>query len=128
MFVCVRAATACASRSKRARSAPGPSSLITTRRSSWESCATQTSAMPPLLRRSTRRYRPPIVSGTTAVAYGRMGAHGVDLLSFEAAQALVVERVVRLRAEAVPVGEVAGRVLAEPARSAIDLPPFDSSA
>jgi hypothetical protein len=30
-----------------------------------------TSAMPPSLRRSTRRYRPPIVSGTTAVAYGR---------------------------------------------------------
>jgi molybdopterin molybdotransferase len=57
-----------------------------------------------------------------------MGAHGVDLLSFEAAQALVVERVVRLRAETVPVEEAAGRVLTEPARSAIDLPPFDSSA
>jgi molybdopterin molybdotransferase len=57
-----------------------------------------------------------------------MGAHGVDLLSFEAAQALVVERVVRLRAETVPVEGAAGRVLTEPARSAIDLPPFDSSA
>jgi molybdopterin molybdotransferase len=57
-----------------------------------------------------------------------MGAHGVDLLTFEAAQTLVVERVVRLPVETVPVGESAGRILAEDARSAIDLPPFDSSA
>jgi molybdopterin molybdotransferase len=57
-----------------------------------------------------------------------MGAHGVDLLTFEAAQALVVEHVVGLPAETVPVAETAGRALAEAARSAIDLPPFDSSA
>jgi molybdopterin molybdotransferase len=57
-----------------------------------------------------------------------MSAHGVDLLTFEAAQALVVERVARLPVETVPVGKAAGRVLAEPALSAIDLPPFDSSA
>jgi molybdopterin molybdotransferase len=57
-----------------------------------------------------------------------MGAHGIDLLTFEAAQALVVERVERRPVETVAVDEVAGRVLAEPARSAIDLPPFDSSA
>jgi molybdopterin molybdotransferase len=57
-----------------------------------------------------------------------MGARGIDLLTFEAAQALVVERVERLPIETVPVGETAGRVLSEHARSAIDLPPFDSSA
>jgi molybdopterin molybdotransferase len=58
----------------------------------------------------------------------KMSAHGTDLLTFEAAQALVVERVTRLPAEVVPVADAPGRVLAEAARSAIDLPPFDSSA
>ncbi len=57
-----------------------------------------------------------------------MGAHGVDLLSFEAAQKLVLERVRALPPEAVPVDEAGGRVVVEPARAAVDLPPFDSSA
>ncbi|HET7857504.1 MAG TPA: gephyrin-like molybdotransferase Glp [Gaiellaceae bacterium] len=57
-----------------------------------------------------------------------MGGHGVDLLSFEAAQDLVLERARALEAEALPIDEAAGRVVAESARAAVDLPPFDSSA
>lgn len=57
-----------------------------------------------------------------------MARHATDLLSFEAAQELVLEHATGLPAEAVPVAEAAGRVLAEPALAAIDLPPFDSSA
>jgi molybdopterin molybdotransferase len=57
-----------------------------------------------------------------------MGVHGVDLLSFEAAQKLVLERARALPAETVPIGEAARRFVAEPARAAVDLPPFDTSA
>jgi molybdopterin molybdotransferase len=40
----------------------------------------------------------------------------------------VLERVLPLAGEPVPLGEAAGRVLAEPARARVDLPPFPSSA
>jgi molybdopterin molybdotransferase len=50
------------------------------------------------------------------------------LLSIEEAQARVLERVRPLPAEPVPIEHAAGRVLAEPARAAVDLPPFASSA
>jgi molybdopterin molybdotransferase len=50
------------------------------------------------------------------------------LLTMEEAQARILERVRALAPERVPLGEVAGRVLAEPARAAVDLPPFPSSA
>jgi len=51
-----------------------------------------------------------------------------DLLTFEQAQALVLARVRTLPAEPVPLAEAAGRVTAAPAHSAVDLPPFPSSA
>jgi molybdopterin molybdotransferase len=51
------------------------------------------------------------------------GLPGIDQ-----ALALVLERVRPLDAETVPIGEAVGRVLAEDARAAVDLPPFDSSA
>src|SRR5919197_3834558 len=51
-----------------------------------------------------------------------------ELLTVEAAQARILERVQRLEAEPVPVAEAAGRVLAEAAASVVDLPPFPSSA
>jgi molybdopterin molybdotransferase len=50
------------------------------------------------------------------------------LLSMEEAQRLILERVRPLEAEPVALDSAAGRVLAEPARSRVDLPPFDSSA
>jgi molybdopterin molybdotransferase len=60
----------------------------------------------------------------TAVAYARVE----ELLTLEAAQALVLERVRPLAAERVPLEEAAGRVLAETATARVDLPPFPSSA
>ena len=51
-----------------------------------------------------------------------------DLISFEEAQRLVLERARPLPAETVPLAEVFGRVTAEAVASAVDLPPFDSSA
>ena len=51
-----------------------------------------------------------------------------DLLTFEQAQALVLARVRTLPAEPVPLAEAAGRVTAAPVHSAVDLPPFPSSA
>lgn len=51
-----------------------------------------------------------------------------ELLSLDDAVRIVLERVQLLPAERVPLAEAAGRVLAEPARSAVDLPPFPSSA
>lgn len=51
-----------------------------------------------------------------------------SLVSIEEAQRLVLERVVRLREESVPVDAAVGRVLTEAATAVIDLPPFDSSA
>jgi molybdopterin molybdotransferase len=51
-----------------------------------------------------------------------------DLLTIDEALALVLENVSALEAEDVPLADADGRVLAEPARSAVDLPPFPSSA
>jgi len=51
-----------------------------------------------------------------------------DLLTFEEAQALVLARARVLSAERVPLALSAGRVTASAAHSAVDLPPFPSSA
>ena len=51
-----------------------------------------------------------------------------DLLTFEQAQAHVLERARPLAAEHVPLAAAAGRVTAASAHSAVDLPPFASSA
>jgi molybdopterin molybdotransferase len=51
-----------------------------------------------------------------------------DLVSLASAQRLVVEHARPLPAERVPIERAAGRVLAEPAAAAVDLPPFPSSA
>ena len=51
-----------------------------------------------------------------------------ELISIAEAQKLVLERAKRLEAERVPIERAAGRVLAEPAIAAVDLPPFPSSA
>lgn len=51
-----------------------------------------------------------------------------DLLSLEEAQRRILERMTPLAAELVPLEQAAGRVLAEPAASRIDLPPFAASA
>jgi molybdopterin molybdotransferase len=51
-----------------------------------------------------------------------------DLLPIEEALRRILERVRPLASEEVDVTAGAGRVLAAPARSAVDLPPFDSSA
>ncbi len=51
-----------------------------------------------------------------------------DLLSIEDALALVLERARPLPTERVGLDDAAGRVLAEPALAAVDLPSFDSSA
>jgi molybdopterin molybdotransferase len=51
-----------------------------------------------------------------------------DLLSIDEALDRVLEHVRPLAAEQVDLAEAAGRVLAEEARSRVDLPPFDSSA
>jgi molybdopterin molybdotransferase len=51
-----------------------------------------------------------------------------DLLTFEQAQARVLEHVRPLVPEGVRLASAAGRVTAAPARSAVDLPPFPSSA
>jgi len=50
------------------------------------------------------------------------------LPGIDQALALVLERLAPLEAEDVPIAAAAGRVLAEDARAAVDLPPFDSSA
>jgi len=65
-----------------------------------------------------------MTDSTTAVAYARVD----ELLTLEAAQALVLERARPLGAERVPVEQAAGRVLAETATALVDLPPFPSSA
>jgi molybdopterin molybdotransferase len=51
-----------------------------------------------------------------------------DLLSIDDALALILDRVRPLPGETVALGDAAGRVLAEPAVSSTDLPPFASSA
>ena len=50
------------------------------------------------------------------------------LIALEEAQRLVLERAKPLESERVPIERAAGRVLAEPAGAAVDLPPFASSA
>jgi molybdopterin molybdotransferase len=61
---------------------------------------------------------------TTGVAYARVE----ELLTLEAAQALVLERARPLAAERVRLDQAVGRVLAETATAVVDLPPFPSSA
>jgi molybdopterin molybdotransferase len=51
-----------------------------------------------------------------------------ELIFLEEAQRAVLERAKRLEAERVPIERAFGRVLAEPATAACDLPPFPSSA
>ena len=51
-----------------------------------------------------------------------------ELLSLDEAVRTVLEHALPLPPERVPLEEAAGRVLAEPARAAVDLPPFASSA
>src|SRR4029450_11389982 len=51
-----------------------------------------------------------------------------NLLSIEEAQELVLRHVEPLPSETIRVDAAVGRVLSESATSAIDLPPFDSSA
>ena len=51
-----------------------------------------------------------------------------ELIAFEEAQRIVLERAKPLEAERVPIERAAGRVLAEPAVAVVDLPPFPSSA
>ena len=51
-----------------------------------------------------------------------------DLLTVDEARRLILERAGPLPSEPVPLAEAAGRVLAEAARAAVDLPPFPSSA
>jgi molybdopterin molybdotransferase len=58
----------------------------------------------------------------------RVDAPARNLVSIEEAQRLVLARVERLPVETVPIADAGGRVLAEPGRAAVDLPPFDSSA
>jgi molybdopterin molybdotransferase len=50
------------------------------------------------------------------------------LLSLEEAQQRILERATPLAVETVRLEDAAGRVLAEPAASRVDLPPFDASA
>ena len=57
-----------------------------------------------------------------------MVSTATDLLTIEEALALVLERVRPLEAEELPLADAAGRVLAEDARSVVDLPPFPASA
>jgi molybdopterin molybdotransferase len=51
-----------------------------------------------------------------------------ELISLQEAQALVFARVEPLASEPVALDQAVGRVLAEPARALVDLPPFRSSA
>ena len=51
-----------------------------------------------------------------------------ELISLQEAQALIVARVQPLASEPVALDHAVGRVLAEPARALVDLPPFRSSA
>jgi molybdopterin molybdotransferase len=50
------------------------------------------------------------------------------LLSLEEAQSRILDRVVPLAAEEVPLAAAAGRILADAATARVDLPPFDASA
>src|SRR5437764_8305178 len=118
-------ATARASRSKRAVSASGARSFSATRRPSSVSVAAQTSDMPPRPSSSSRRYRPAMVSSVMPIRYVLNVA---SLLTMREAQERVLAHVRQLSAESVPVANAAGRVTAEAASAAGDLPPFASSA
>ena len=50
------------------------------------------------------------------------------MISIDEALVLVLDGLAPLGPERVPLAEAAGRVAAEPARSVVDLPPFDRSA
>jgi len=63
--------------------------------------------------------------GPPCLAYA---ARVADLLSMAEAQGLILEHTRPLPAERVRLEDAAGRVLAEAARAAVDLPPFPSSA
>src|SRR4051794_34984720 len=81
--------------------------------------------MPPRPRRPSSLYRPPMTVSGMGLGYApNVG----DLLTFERAQALVLERAVPLDPETVPLAAAAGRVTAAPVLAAVDLPPFPSSA
>ena len=56
------------------------------------------------------------------------GIRVAELLSIAEAHRLILARARRLEDERVPLERAAGRVLAEPALAAVDLPPFPSSA
>jgi molybdopterin molybdotransferase len=55
-------------------------------------------------------------------------APATTMISIDEALGFVLDGLAPLGAERVPLAEAAGRVAAEPARSAVDLPPFDRSA
>src|SRR5713226_8500557 len=67
---------------------------------------------------------------TTEITGARLyaGRRMAELLSLEEALKRILDRVMPLGAEAVPLTVGAGRVLAENARATVDLPPFPSSA
>ena len=53
---------------------------------------------------------------------------GSDLLPLEEARARILEDVLPLRAESMPLAEALGQVLAEDATALLTLPPWDNSA
>jgi molybdopterin molybdotransferase len=65
-----------------------------------------------------------MTASTTRVAYVQVE----ELLTLDAALALVLDRARPLAAERVPLSKAAGRFLAEAASASVDLPPFPSSA
>src|ERR671926_528029 len=109
MFGWLTAATERASRSKRARSASGRSSLTATVRSRSSSVARQPWETPPAPGCSSRGYRPPITSSATGLAYVGIVA---SLVSVRDAQRLVLEHAQPLSTEVVPLADAAGRVAA----------------
>src|SRR5262249_44833689 len=82
--------------------------------------------------RGEPRPRPGAVASRTAPGTrpGRRENRPVtdELLSISEALDLVLEHVAPLEAETVPLAEAAGRVLADPATAAVDLPSFPASA
>lgn len=66
------------------------------------------------------------IAGSAILASGLRSVEG--LLTFKEAQARILAAIRPLAAEPVPIGAAAGRVLAEDVMSAVDLPPFPSSA
>jgi molybdopterin molybdotransferase len=65
-----------------------------------------------------------MTASTTRVAYAQVE----QLLTLDAALALVLDRARPLEAERVPLSKAAGRFLAAAASASVDLPPFPSSA